>query len=318
MEDRFRALSHTVKHRRLLIYSSACERSSTMQIRLVEPLRECGYEFVQCGMYHRRAAELARVVQHEVDAVVVHREVKKHCKLYGPLLAAARACRKPVICDIDALLFQVCQDHPDYRLYQAKALCALKAVVDADFVLASTPTLASHLAPFHGAVTTVANRLPPRLWRAICERVLLESRDRSVECVTIGYVASHTHRPDLRHIEGAVTEVLRRYCGRVCFLSVGVTLLDLPSKTPETFVPCANCPALQRLEGEWGQLRREVRELRCEVGYSIPNKSRLLRKSVALSRVMPATVGVIIPTCPSRRSSFSTDRVPCGAAVWRR
>jgi len=48
---------------------------------------------------------------------------------------------------------------------------------------------------------------------------------------------------------------------------MNATLLDLPSETPQTFVPCANCPALQRLQRELGALRREVSELRCEVGY---------------------------------------------------
>lgn len=46
------------------------------------------------------------------------------------------------------------------------------------------------------------------------------------------------------------------------------TLLDLPIRTPETFVPCTNGPALQRLEQELRELRREVAELRCDVGYS--------------------------------------------------
>jgi transposase len=48
---------------------------------------------------------------------------------------------------------------------------------------------------------------------------------------------------------------------------MSATLLELPAKTPETLVPCVNCPALRRLEREWGELRREVSELRCEVGY---------------------------------------------------
>src|SRR3989339_157167 len=48
---------------------------------------------------------------------------------------------------------------------------------------------------------------------------------------------------------------------------MSATLLDLPRKTPETFVPCASCPALQRLERELAELRREVSELRCDVGY---------------------------------------------------
>ena len=45
------------------------------------------------------------------------------------------------------------------------------------------------------------------------------------------------------------------------------TLLDLPTETPETPVSCADCPALRRVERELGALRREVSELRCEVGY---------------------------------------------------
>ncbi len=44
-------------------------------------------------------------------------------------------------------------------------------------------------------------------------------------------------------------------------------LLDLPSEPSETFVPCASCPVLQRVERELGELRREVSELCCEVGY---------------------------------------------------
>lgn len=45
---------------------------------------------------------------------------------------------------------------------------------------------------------------------------------------------------------------------------MNAALLDLPT---ETSVSCANCPALQRVEQELGALRREVSELRCEVGY---------------------------------------------------
>lgn len=48
---------------------------------------------------------------------------------------------------------------------------------------------------------------------------------------------------------------------------MNATLLDPPAETMETAVGCANCPALQRLQRELGELRGEVRELRCEVGY---------------------------------------------------
>jgi chromosome segregation ATPase len=48
---------------------------------------------------------------------------------------------------------------------------------------------------------------------------------------------------------------------------MSATLLEPASEMPEAIVPCANCPALQRVERELGVLRREVSELRCEVGY---------------------------------------------------
>jgi transposase len=48
---------------------------------------------------------------------------------------------------------------------------------------------------------------------------------------------------------------------------MSAALLERHSETPETLVPRADCSALQRVERELGELRREVRELRCEVGY---------------------------------------------------
>jgi len=48
---------------------------------------------------------------------------------------------------------------------------------------------------------------------------------------------------------------------------MNATLLAPPTAPTGTPVACANCPALQRLEREFGELRREVNKLRCEVGY---------------------------------------------------
>ena len=48
---------------------------------------------------------------------------------------------------------------------------------------------------------------------------------------------------------------------------MSATLVGLPVQGQETAFPCADCPALERLEWELGEVRREVSELRCEVGY---------------------------------------------------
>jgi transposase len=64
---------------------------------------------------------------------------------------------------------------------------------------------------------------------------------------------------------------------------MNATLLELPSETSGTLVPCADCPALRRLERELGELRREVRELRCEVGYWRSRHADAVKRNERLS-----------------------------------
>ena len=45
---------------------------------------------------------------------------------------------------------------------------------------------------------------------------------------------------------------------------MSATLWELPIEAAETPVPCANCPAVQRLEQALARLQAEFR---CEVGY---------------------------------------------------
>lgn len=213
-----------VRERRLLVYSDAHESAATLWIRLVEPLRECGFEPVDANYYRRRISRLPRLIEHDFDAVVVHRAIKRHCRLYDALIEAARRQSRPVIHDTDDLLVRVSRSHPDYPVYRAKAVYALKAVVDADFVVVSTQPLADYLAAFHSRIAVIANRLPASLWRNICQRSTAGIDDRQTDRVTIGYIGSDTHQPDLRLVEDALVAVLRRHEGRVRFLSVGVPL----------------------------------------------------------------------------------------------
>jgi transposase len=74
---------------------------------------------------------------------------------------------------------------------------------------------------------------------------------------------------------------------------MSATLLELSSKTPETSFPCANCPALQRLERELGELRREVRELRCEVGYWKSRHADALKRNQQLTEELQQAQGQI-------------------------
>jgi transposase len=74
---------------------------------------------------------------------------------------------------------------------------------------------------------------------------------------------------------------------------VNATLLDLPNEAPQTLAPCANCPALQRLERELGELRREVSELRCAVGYWKSRHADALKRNERLTEELHQAQGQI-------------------------
>ena len=74
---------------------------------------------------------------------------------------------------------------------------------------------------------------------------------------------------------------------------MSATLLKHPRGTPETPVPCVNCPALQRLERELGELRRQISELRCEVGYWKSRHADAVRRNEQLAEELHQAKGEI-------------------------
>jgi len=74
---------------------------------------------------------------------------------------------------------------------------------------------------------------------------------------------------------------------------MSATLLEHPSETPETLAPCAECPALRRVERELGELRREVSELRCEVGYWKSRHADAVKRNEQLAEELRQAKGEI-------------------------
>jgi transposase len=74
---------------------------------------------------------------------------------------------------------------------------------------------------------------------------------------------------------------------------MSATVLSSPRQKPETFVACANCPALDRLERELAELRREVSELRCDVGYWKSRHADALKRNEQLADELREAQGQI-------------------------
>lgn len=207
--------------RRILVYCDCSFDAATMQIRMVGPFSQSGVEFTQA---HNFFEPSGRQLLSRFDAVVVHRAIRNQCRIYSPLIAAAREQQIPVILDIDDLLLQLPRSHPDHAKYQAQMVRTLKVVLDADHIVASTPSLAAQLSKFHSSVEVIYNDLPRHAWKDVCGSRSMRRTGSNGTVVTIGYIGSPSHLPDLLSVENAILAVLERNPGQVRFVSAGVPL----------------------------------------------------------------------------------------------
>ena len=232
-----------MRQKRVLVYAEAPAASPTFQIRIAAPLDAAGIEIIYVDDLKSR--ELIDVVRTDVDAVIVHRGTRKRCKVYTILREAARKYDKPLIYDVDDLLIHVPRTHPHYQVYQSRAMGAMRTLVNADLVIASTSVLADYLRHFHANVLTIPNRLPELLWRSARQqsKEAVPARHRDSQ-ITLGYVGTASHLPDLQSIQGALTTVLERYHDRVRFVAVGVPLPSALGSHP--LVTCITPPRALR------------------------------------------------------------------------
>lgn len=209
-----------MSHRKVLVYTDARLEGATYQIRIAAPLHQAGLEVIHFDDVPLQSVD--RIVSEEVVALIIHRGIRKRCQVYNSLVTAARQAGKPVIYDVDDLLVNVPEEHPDFSIYQSRALGALKVLTDADLVVASTPNLADHLLALHQHVTVIPNQLPARIWSPVTSGGERRSLKRCDGPVTIGYIGTPTHTPDLQSIEESLLTVLDRHAGHVRLLTVGL------------------------------------------------------------------------------------------------
>ncbi|MGE5224768.1 MAG: hypothetical protein ACM3PY_20220, partial [Omnitrophica WOR_2 bacterium] len=184
-------------------------KHALVEYRLRGPLESCGIRLIQGNEYEQVAVE--RVLQAEL--VVIQRDFPRYWQAYRQVIQAARAQGKPILYDLDDLLFELPEDHPDRGIhyYTAALVPMLHAASEADGVTASTPLLRDYLAPLNAHAWLAPNYLNERLWAT--SEPPSENAERPV---VIGYMGGGSHVPDLEYIAPVFIRLLERYPGRLC------------------------------------------------------------------------------------------------------
>lgn len=185
-------------------------------LRILGPANVLGLKVVrgvESGIVHFERVD-------ECDLVVLQRDFSRDLDDYEHVVSRAHTAHKPVVMDLDDLLFELPNNHPDrHSYYYTDALLPmLQAVMEADLVTVATPALREYLQRFNENIKIFPNYLNDAWWR-LNEPPKNEASDGSI---IIGYMGGHTHKPDLEFILPALESIYKKYQPKVRFHFWGI------------------------------------------------------------------------------------------------
>ncbi len=154
------------------------------------------------------------------DAVIFQREFPQNTELYDKIVAIARQNYKPIIYELDDLLFDLPETH-HHRLEEAylnALLPMLSAIIEADLVTVPTEALKHALLDFNPNIQVLPNYLDDSIWQ------LREPKVRKDGPLTIGFMGSNSHTPDLDIIAPVIKSLLVKHENKLTFKVIGTPL----------------------------------------------------------------------------------------------
>lgn len=198
-------------------FYSASVGDAMAVLRLLGPARAAGATVLRATRYD---APVDGNPIMEADIVVTQREFSRDYDLTSKIVHLARQLRKPLVLDLDDLLLELPENHPDRQSgFFADALLPLMQIVmESDLVTVATKTLREYLLPYNPNTKVISNYLDDSLWKFKTPKIHRKPEDP----VTIGYMGGYSHEPDLRMVLPALLQLLQKYPERVQFRFWGI------------------------------------------------------------------------------------------------
>jgi glycosyltransferase involved in cell wall biosynthesis len=145
------------------------------------------------------------------DLIVIQRDYPRFVDKYAQLITLAATFNKPVVFEIDDLLWELPPEHPDRVSghYTAALLPMWLAALHADAVTVASSGLADYIRPLNPQVWVLPNYLNERIWS------FREPDDSHSAVIRIGYAGGDSHVPDLQMIAPILLDTLERYADKV-------------------------------------------------------------------------------------------------------
>lgn len=175
-------------------------------LRLAGPLEHAGIHQI---WWDETVNVSQQIIQ--ADLVVIQRNFAQRRQPYAQIIAAARQADKPIVFEIDDLLWELPAEHPDRQknVYAEAQLPMLMAATQADAITVASPALGEYFRAFFHNIYLLPNYLNESLWAMRPPRPL-SNLPPAKQTTTIGFMGGNSHVPDLE----LITPVLKGLCQR--------------------------------------------------------------------------------------------------------
>ncbi len=146
------------------------------------------------------------------DIVIIQRDFPRFTEVYEKIISAARATGKPVVFEIDDLLWELPKTHFDMRRrrYTEAIIPMIKAIIEADMVTTSSITLRDQIQELNQNTIVLPNYLDDHLW--------ISGREREYNNqipIVLGYMGSPNHGIDIKFLEPVLKRLVKRYRSKI-------------------------------------------------------------------------------------------------------
>ncbi|HLC01770.1 MAG TPA: glycosyltransferase [Anaerolineales bacterium] len=178
-------------------------------VRVSAPAREAGLTVIRGNELQDGRMRFFPERISEGDLVVIQRDFPAYEDAYERVMVEARARAKPVVYELDDLLLRLPDVHPDRSRYERTRFPIMRAILEADAVIAPSATLCEFLSEFNPSTWLYPNYLVDAYWTLPASAGA--RNNASVRPLVVGYMGGHSHSPDIAMIAPVLLHLLERY-----------------------------------------------------------------------------------------------------------
>ncbi len=133
-------------------------------IRIIAPAEQAGFRLIRGTDWENNALRVFPDRVKEADVVIIQRDFPNNYMEYEEIMALAHSNRKFVVYELDDLIPELPEEHPDYVHYLFSRQGIIRAILEADAVIGSTKTICDYVRQFNPNVWELPNCLVDQIW----------------------------------------------------------------------------------------------------------------------------------------------------------